>query len=230
MRFGDPTFAGWLIFIFYFILVYRCYFKYVNAKRQGLEVTFWFVVGGLMLLLGLNKQLDLQTIFEANMRELALTHGWYAQRRMMQMIFIVTLAFGLLTMLIILRTSLAKTWQQNKIVCFGLVLIAVFIVLRAAAFNHLNVLSTQSYWGFDAHALLELSALLVVFYGTYMRQQLNKNKIFAQETLKSLEVFCDAEGEDVYCPECNTKAVSKAVNQRIFKCKACDAIYTVHIR
>jgi cation transport ATPase len=179
---------------------------------------FWFVIGALLLLLGLNKQLDLQTMFEANMKELALTHGWYAQRHLMQLAFIGALAMGLLTMLFLLRRFLAKSWRNNKIVCFGLFLIAVFIVLRAAAFNHFSFLNTRTYLGFNAHALLEIGALGIIFYGTYV----------GKPTV-SMDAVCSAEGDDVYCPQCNTLAVSKAVDGRQFKCKACAAIYTVHI-
>jgi glucan phosphoethanolaminetransferase (alkaline phosphatase superfamily) len=234
LHFGDPTFAGWLIVFAYFLVVFRCYSQYMQAKKQGVEAHFWLIVGGFLFLLGLNKQLDLQTIFEVSMRDLAISHGWYAQRRLMQFAFVGLLAAGLIILMIILRGFLAKSWQENKVVCFGLFLIAVFIVLRAAAFNHFSYLSTQSYWGFNAHALLELGALCVIFYGTSVSGQrprrITQQHHNTQSALQHSEVFCVAEGSDVYCPQCNTKAVSKAVNQRTFKCKVCATIYTVHIR
>ena len=170
MHIGDPTFAGWLIFFVYLAVVYRCYLQYVKVKFGFLDHNFWLVIGLFLLLLCINKQLDLQTVFEASMKELAQSHGWYAQRKMMQVTFVALLSISLLTGLVVLRSVLAKACRQHKAVCLGVLLLCVFIVLRAAAFNHLSFLNTHTYWGFNAHSLLELSALCVMFYGTFTLQ------------------------------------------------------------
>ena len=241
MHIGDPTFAGWLIFFVYLAVVYRCYLQYVKVKVGFLDHNFWLVIGLFLLLLCINKQLDLQTVFEASMKELAQSHGWYAQRRMMQITFIAILSISLLTGLVVLRSVLAKACRQHKAVCLGVLLLCVFIVLRAAAFNHLSFLNTHTYWGFNAHSLLELTALCVIFYGTFTRQSGTRQtgtrnsatRHFADkhtQTQSAAIAFCAEKGDDVHCPNCNKQATAKAAHGRQFKCKACAAFYTVRIQ
>ncbi len=226
MHVGDPTFAGWLIFCAYLAVVYRCYLQYIKAKTEFLDHHFWLVIGVFLLLLCINKQLDFQTVFEASMKDLAQSHGWYAQRRMMQTVFIAILSVSLLTVLIVLRSVLAKACRQHKAVCLGVFMLCLFVVWRAAAFNHLSFLNTQTYWGFNASSLLELSALCVIFYGTYTSHFEHKKT----ESQPVKYACCAENGDDVYCPYCNTQAVAKAAQGRQFKCKTCAAMYTVRIQ
>lgn len=226
MQIGDPTLAGWLIFFAYLALVYRCYLQYVTAKTEGSDHYFWLVIGVFLLLLCINKQLDFQTVFESSMKDLAKSHGWYEQRRMMQTVFIAILSMSLLAALLVLRNVLANACRQHKAVCLGVFLLCVFIVLRAAAFNHLSFLNTSTFWGFNAHSLLELPAICVMFYGTFTRHFSGKKT----ETQLSTFAFCAEKGDDVHCPNCNIQATAKAVQGRQFKCKACAAVYTVRIQ
>ncbi len=221
MHFGDPTFAGWLIVLTYFLVVSRCYFKHAEAKKQGLDAYFWVLIGGFLLLLGINKQLDWQTVFEASMRDMAKQHGWYAQRKLMQIAFIVFLALGLLTMLIVLRKFLAQARKNYKVVCFGLFLICVFIVLRAATFNHFSFLNTRSYFGFNAHVLLELGSLMTIYYGTYVNKKLLPPQTNVLITAK--------DGESVHCPKCSVQPLSEPVDGRLFKCRSCGFKYIVNV-
>ena len=236
MHIGDPTFAGWLIFFVYLAVVYRCYLQYVKVKFGFLDHNFWLVIGLFLLLLCINKQLDLQTVFEASMKELAQSHGWYAQRKMMQVTFVALLSISLLTGLVVLRSVLAKACRQHKAVCLGVLLLCVFIVLRAAAFNHLSFLNTRTYWGFNAHSLLELIALCVMFYGTFTLKSGTRHsgtRHFANiktQTQSAAIAYCAENGDDVHCPNCNKQATAKAAHGRQFKCKACAAFYTVRIQ
>ena len=53
----------------------------------------------LLLLLGINKQLDFQTLFNDVLRRMAKADGWYSVRRFYQVIFIATItALGLLSL------------------------------------------------------------------------------------------------------------------------------------
>ncbi|MES2500765.1 MAG: hypothetical protein V4570_09520 [Pseudomonadota bacterium] len=226
MHIGDPSIAGWLILLAYLAVVCRCYLQYTQAKTELVDPYFWLVVGGFVLLLGINKQLDLQTVFEVGMKDLAKSNGWYAQRRIMQTAFVTMLGIGLLTILIMLRGMLAKSCRNHKTVCLGVLLLCVFIVLRAGAFNHLSFLDTQSYWGFNAHALLELTALCVIFYGARLSKYTHKKT----STQPVAFAFCANNGDNVYCPYCSMQAAAKAAEGRQFKCKACEAMYTVRIR
>jgi hypothetical protein len=89
-----------------------------------------------LLFLGANKQLDFQTLLTAVGREFFKSMGWYAVRRWAQSLFLVILS---------LFATLFLIWafRQRKILspcvksaCLGILVLALFILLRAALFCH----------------------------------------------------------------------------------------------
>ena len=63
----------------------------IEDRGSDLLPTFWFALCGVMVFLGFNKQLDLQTCFTQVGRDMAHSEGWYESRRTVQLIFIVIL-------------------------------------------------------------------------------------------------------------------------------------------
>src|SRR3954464_9311371 len=91
---GDPTFIGWFTVIAYFFAAYLCR----RAAGEGLNRRkvrwFWNGLTVLLILLGINKQLDLQTELTFIGRDFAKATGWYEDRRIVQAIFIVFIGFS----------------------------------------------------------------------------------------------------------------------------------------
>ena len=80
---GDPTILGWTTFAFYLVVAFLCF----RNKTRKLEASdsrpansAWGWHALAYLLLGLNKQLDLQTSINALGRQLTGTIGWYGNR------------------------------------------------------------------------------------------------------------------------------------------------------
>ena len=88
---GDPSVLGWLTVVAYFYCAYLAFkvsrhcFSKSDAWR---ERALWFGVFVFLLLLGINKQLDLQSFFTASLKYHAHQSGWYEQRRLFQVAFI----------------------------------------------------------------------------------------------------------------------------------------------
>ena len=80
---ADPTVLGWLTVLFCFVAVVRCMQKSKESKYFGGNYQFWLYLTVFLLLLGINKQLDLHTRFAEIMRDRALTYGWYGYRQSM---------------------------------------------------------------------------------------------------------------------------------------------------
>src|SRR3569833_3825399 len=81
---GDPTVVGWVTVIAYAVAAVLCLqsaLRILHVKDAGPRVVFWSVLAVIMLLLGINKQLDLQTWFTLEGKKLALSEGWYNHRR-----------------------------------------------------------------------------------------------------------------------------------------------------
>lgn len=134
------------------------------AERDG---WFWAITTLGMLLLGLNKQLDLQTQFTAMLREMARADGWYENRRSLQMLFDLVLGIALVTALVFILLLTRKSGIGVRLALIGLASLSAFIMLRAASFHHVDVVLSGTIAGIKLHALLELSGILLVATGAF---------------------------------------------------------------
>jgi len=176
-RIGDPTIIGWTITIAYFIAAFLCWRAGKVERENNLgtrnshSYLLWFGLAIILLVLGLNKQLDLQTLLTSVGREIALSQGWYGIRREVQSIFIGFLALlGLLSMGIICWRLRDRFWEFWLII-LGLVLLFSFIFIRAASFNHVNYFLNK--WNvigpFRMKYVVELGSIVLLGSGAIQR-------------------------------------------------------------
>jgi hypothetical protein len=90
-----------------------------------------------MLIMGMNKQLDLQCLFIAVVKKIALAQGWYSQRQILQIFFVAFVAVFGLALLIFLGRKLGRLWRQYGLALLGILLLVGFVAVRAAPVNHL---------------------------------------------------------------------------------------------
>lgn len=229
---GDPTVWGWLTVLAYLLAMARCFVKAKQDHLAGSPYQFWLYLGIFLLLLSINKQLDLQTWFSQVLRDLSLAHGWYEQRRILQFAFIVSIASVMLVLFVTLRIYLWNLWRSYKLVWSGLILLCVFILIRAASFHHIDILIRQTLLGLELNVLLENLALALIILGTYFHRQPSSfpPTVPNEKTLTNTGYYeAQIEGADVFCPRCATKAVAKAMHGRPFKCKYCAHKYLVYV-
>jgi hypothetical protein len=137
---GDPTVAGWITVAAYFLASFFCWKAARANLKQGSnrEATFWFLFTAFLLLLGINKQLDLQTWFTLFGKHLAQDEGWYGSRRIVQAIFIALVAFiGFGSLLLFWRLARGKI-RHYRLALFGAISLGCFIVIRAASFHYVD--------------------------------------------------------------------------------------------
>ena len=123
---------------------------------------FWIVATVLMVCLGLNELFDLQTLFTATGRTLAREQGWYRERRQFQIWFMAIFSVCVLLGAVLLLWMLRSTRWPIRLALFGFVLIALFILLRAASFHHTDQLMRGGLAFFNVGTLLEMSGIVVV--------------------------------------------------------------------
>src|SRR6185295_16494460 len=91
---GDPDPLGWTITVAYFIACGLCVWAGVRERqaagraREVLVWKFWFILAGILLFLGFNKQLDLQSLLTQAGRDFAREEGLYEKRRGLQFVFV----------------------------------------------------------------------------------------------------------------------------------------------
>lgn len=177
---GDPTFVGWLTVVAYFAAALACWS--VLRDLRGARVTgketakvlrkergFWLALTLALLFLCINKQLDLQTAFTECMRALAHQQGWYEARFGYQVAFIAGMAVCLPLGVWLCFRIAGDLPAPVKTAGVGLVVIACFVLIRAASFHHIDRLLGQTVLLLRLNWLLELGGIAVVLLGARWR-------------------------------------------------------------
>jgi hypothetical protein len=173
---GDPSVIGWITVVAYFLATYFCFHRAVAKRPQQRDEHWptiaWWCLTAAMLLLGINKQLDLQTWLTTELRKMSLREGWYERRREYQLLAIQCMAvigaLGTGGMLLWFR----KWWREFWTVLLGCGLLLTFIVIRAASYHHVDLLLKADLAGLNFNAFLELSAIACIGIGAALQ---NKN-------------------------------------------------------
>jgi hypothetical protein len=168
---GDPTAVGWFTVAAYLSAAFGCGLNWLAERRAGrrragqASPTVWLVMSGLMLFLGVNKQLDLQTLLGSIGREISRSQGWYAQRRVFQVLFIAGIAATGLVLLAALCWTVRRQWKQCILPLIGTVFLFVFVLTRASSFHHVDVLLRSEVQGIRWNWILELAGIAAVGLG-----------------------------------------------------------------
>jgi len=171
---GDPTVVGWVTVVAYAVaawFAWQARARYLRiARKPGKDPTIarnlvkmswmWLVFFAILVFLGINKQLDLQTWFTEIGRDLSKEQGWYESRRRFQALFITLIALaGIGAMAFgfkIYRPVLRHVWMA----LVGMGLLGTFVVIRAASFHYVDLMLKSG--PFPLNAMLELGALAVL--------------------------------------------------------------------
>lgn len=156
---GDPSFLGWFTVVCYFaacLLCLRAADKDVSAKN------LWRMLGLALALLGINKQIDLQSLLTQIGRDLAHSEHWYDQRREFQKVFVVVIAFGSVLGAIAMTLLFRNRSRAFRMASIGFVLLAAFICIRAASFHHVDGFLKASFLGARFNWIIELGGIALI--------------------------------------------------------------------
>ena len=171
---GDPTIGGWVTVVLYVLTCVSCcrttYTLRSRGPEAGQERNTWLAIATLFALLGINKQLDLQTALTEIGRVLAYSEGWYAQRRQVQVAFIIGVAglclVAILVLLVWARSSPFQTWLALT----GSCLVFGYVLIRAASFHHIDRFIDRRILGFKWNWILEMSGIGIVLLASEWRR------------------------------------------------------------
>ena len=119
-----------------------------------------------LLVLGVNKQLDLQTLLNDIGRRTAMTEGWYSRRRIYQALFIGVVAAAGLTAVGGVSWLARRQWKKNFLALLGTVFLSVFVLIRASSFHHVDAMLGWRFLGWKWNWVLELGGIIMVGLGT----------------------------------------------------------------
>lgn len=161
---GDPHFMGWVTAVSYLVcaVVAAFFATFLNQMEEKRECRFWMVITVLMLFLGVNKQLDLQSLFAEVGRQIALVQGWYPQRRVVQFSFIAVFVTILIGAFLWFAKAYRDLFRRYLIASFGLLFLLGFVILRASAFHHIDEVIQYDLHGIKMNWVLELTGILLI--------------------------------------------------------------------
>ncbi len=175
---GDPTVFGWATVALYVWAAGACFLRARAAfaatppepgdparGRTARLGPFWLSLCVLLILMAINKELDLQSLLTTAGRCLAFEQGWYDARRGVQAAFILALAaaagLGGAAVLWLMRHSLRRLW----LVLTGLGLLVLFVLMRASSFHHMDVFIDTTLMGLRMNWIIEMGALGLIIAG-----------------------------------------------------------------
>jgi hypothetical protein len=131
---------GWLTVVVYFTAAFLCA---LCAWRVDGKVSqpllrhyrlIWTGLAAALFFLGINKQLDLQTVLIHYGRNLVRSLGWAALSQTIQMVIISGMAMGAILLLVLIGWWMRRLWRYYWMLLLGILLLARFIIVRAATF------------------------------------------------------------------------------------------------
>ena len=163
---GDPTFIGWFTVVAYLVAALLCWANAIRSRRVNRRAyVFWLWFSVFMVALGINKQLDLQSLFTVVFKQFAKTTGWYEDRRIFQAIFIAIIAFFGLAFAALAWVWTSRTLPQHRLALLGGIFLVCFIVIRAASFHHIDQILGKELAFFRINHVLELGGIACVALG-----------------------------------------------------------------
>lgn len=127
----------------------------------------WLGLAIALLFLGINKQLDLQTVPTEIGRMMARAEGWYAVRRIVQVIFIAGVVLtGIWIFRAVLQLARGSRGRVRPVLA-GTVFILCFVAIRASSFHHIDILLGMRFSGAKLNWIIELGGIAFVAYGAY---------------------------------------------------------------
>jgi len=181
---GDPTAVGWITVLAYFVAALLSLRAYrtcrqaasilaqrdpAEAQAQRLLGSLWLFVLVALLMLGLNKQLDLQTLFTEVMRDLFRSFDLYEQRHRFQVAFVVSIALAGLGLIAGLTYAFWHVLGRALGAVLGLGVVGTFVVVRAASFHHVDLLLRAG--PLPLNIVLELGGIIVLAISAYRAAQ-----------------------------------------------------------
>lgn len=160
---GDPGVVGWTTVVLYLLAAGTCAVAARRALRERPGTwRYWAVIALSMLALGINKQLDLQSLFTQVLRDDSLRHGWFAERRTLQLAFIIAIAAAGLIIALLIGRRVSMLQRNIRLAAWGVCLVYTYVLVRAASFHHVDRFINAALLGVRWNWILEIGGIAIV--------------------------------------------------------------------
>jgi hypothetical protein len=163
---GDPTVLGWGITILYGLAALTCLYctGLLDTKRSPpiseLHAWFWWMIVVILVLVGVNKQLDLQMLLADIGRTYSKSQGWYDQRRPIQIRVLALGACVGMAGLLRVGYKLKRAPKSTWFALWGVIFLGVNILIHMVSLHSIEHLLMSSGMGVSIENALEIMTLV----------------------------------------------------------------------
>lgn len=176
---GDPTAVGWLTTVLYLSVFVASIYWVIQTRAINPNFKYsWFWLGAsiLILLLGINKQLDIQMLFADLARFYAKLSGIYMNRKPFQqkiISFLATIGISTFSVLLyLLRKAPKKMW----LTLVGFSILFSFPLIRLVSLHSLEALLYYSVHSVRVVDLIEIVGITIILITAYLNYNDIKNR------------------------------------------------------
>lgn len=171
---GDPTIGGWLTVAAYAVAAWTCWRagQTQRGRAAPAPARYWLLLAVAMAVLGLNKQLDLQSALTQIGRDMARADGWYEHRHEVQVAFIAVVAVAGIAGAAWLGRLSWPLSRGRALALGGIGFLLVFVVARASSFHHVDIWLRDTAFGLRWNWILELSGIALVAFGALRERRI----------------------------------------------------------
>jgi hypothetical protein len=166
---GDPTIFGWVTVVSYATSAYLCWQTFTVGAGRDRQA--WRLVMIALIALGVNKQLDLQSLLTQETRNLIKWLELYEIRRILQLIFIISISFAAFFGVAIFYRKFADENIYLRIAFCGLCFVVCFVLFRAASFHHIDLLLPQEMLGLSFNFMFENVGIVAISLSAFLRKK-----------------------------------------------------------
>lgn len=180
--------ADWVTVVAYVIAGFLSLRAATHAAltRQPREGLFWRITAVLLIFLGVNELLDLQTLLTSLGRMHARENGWYGEHRIVQYYFILVLAGASIIAGAGMLWLTRRTHASVRLALLGLVFIGLFVLVRAASFHHADEILGRGWPVINLGFLQELTGVTIVAVAAiYYRRRNPKRPVHRSRASRS---------------------------------------------
>ena len=164
LSFHDNFFLGWLITGSYVAcaIIAAVFATYLNQMEEKKAFHFWLLISVIMMALGVNKQLDFQTLLTEVGRQIANVQDWYDLRRAVQFMFIMVLSAVSIAAFLWFSISFRALLRRFALAFCGLSFVLSYVIMRAATFHHFDEVIQYDFDGIKMKCMLELAGIYMI--------------------------------------------------------------------
>ena len=130
-RSGDDTFWSWVITFTYALSIILSFYYTGKIRERGPLRSFWIFVSFFLLLMGINKQLDVQILVGMVGRFCTYHLGLMEYRHLIYIVFFLAIFLAMLTGGVILFIKTRSVIFRSKLPLAGILVLMFFVLIRA---------------------------------------------------------------------------------------------------